>query len=74
MYVISRLNSKTIVGQSKAFYRERVPESSCAKKETVDIDILVACRNGDRKMMQSITITSKPPLRINKWNQFSQFR
>ena len=31
-----------------AFYRQRIPESSCARKETVDIDILVTSRNGDR--------------------------
>ena len=49
--VNSRLNKATkIIGQRKAFYRQRIPESSCAKKETVDIDILVASRNGDRKI------------------------
>ena len=36
--------------QRKAFYRQRIPESSRAKKETVDIDIFVTSRNGDRKM------------------------
>ena len=30
-----------IKGQRKAFYRQRIPESSCARKETVDIDILI---------------------------------
>ena len=43
-------------------------------KETVDIDILVMSRNGYRKIMQSIRITSRPPSRIRKWNQLSQFR
>ena len=43
----------------KAFYRQKIPESSCARKETVDIDILITSRNGDRKMMQSIGITSE---------------
>ena len=28
---------------------QRIPESSCARKETVDIDILVTSRNGDKK-------------------------
>ena len=28
--------------------------SSCVRKETVDIDIFVASRNGDRKIMQFI--------------------
>ena len=45
------------MGQSKAFYRQRIPESSSARKETVDIDILVTSRNGNRKIMQSITMT-----------------
>ena len=56
MYVNSRLKAIKIIGQRKAFYRQRIPESSCARKETVDIDILVISRNGDRKIMQSIRI------------------
>ena len=43
--------------QRKAFYRQRIPESSCARKETVDKDPLVTSRNGDRKIMESIRIT-----------------
>ena len=31
----------------KAFFRQRNPESSCAKKGTVGIDILVISSNGD---------------------------
>ena len=45
-----RLKAIWIIGQKKAFYRS-APESSCVKKETVDIDILVTSRNGDRKIM-----------------------
>ena len=45
----------------KAFYRQRIPESSYASKETVDIDILVTSRYGDTKIMQSIRITSRLP-------------
>ena len=52
----------------KEFYWERIPESSGARKETVDIGILVTSRNGDGKIMQSIRITSRPPLRIRKRN------
>ena len=73
MSVNSRLKATKIIGQKNAFYRQRIPESSCAKKETVDIDILVTSRNGDRKIMQSIRITSRPPSRKRKWNQLSQF-
>ena len=63
-----------IIGQKKAFYRQGIPESSCARKETVDIDILITSRNGDRKITQSTRITRRPFLRIKKWNQWSQFR
>ena len=72
MSVNSRLKATKIIGQRKAFYRQRIPEPSCLRKETVDI--LVTSRNGDRKFMQSIKITSRSPSRIRKWNQFSQYR
>ena len=49
MSVNSRLKANRIIGQKKAFYRQRIPEPSCARKETVDIDILVTSRNGDKK-------------------------
>ena len=73
MAVNSRLKATKIMHQRKALYRKRIRESSCARKETVDIDILVTSRNGDRKIMQSIRITSRPPSRKRKWNQLSQF-
>ena len=73
MSVNSGLKATKIIGQRKAFYSQRIPEFSCARKETVDTDILVTSRNGDRKIMQSIRITSRPSLRKRKWNQFSQF-
>ena len=73
MSVDSRLNATQIIGQRKAFYRQRIPELDCARKETVDIDILVTSRNGDRKIMQSIKIMSRPPSRKRKCNQLSQF-
>ena len=38
--------------------------SSFTRKETVDIDILVIPRNGDRKIMDSMRIMSKPPRKI----------
>ena len=68
MSVNSGLKATKIIGQRKTFYRQRIPESSCARKETVDVDILVTSRNGDRKIMQSITITSRPTLRKRKPN------
>ena len=51
MSVNSRFKAIQIIGQRKAFYRQRIPEPSCARKETLDIDILVTSRNGDRKTM-----------------------
>ena len=47
----SRLKATKIIRQRKAFYGQRIRESSYAKKETVDTDILVISRNGDRKIM-----------------------
>ena len=44
------------------------------RKETVDIGILVTTRNGNRKIMQSIRTMCRPPMKIRKWNQVSQFR
>ena len=73
MSVNSRLKAMKIKSQRKAFYWQIIPESGCATKETVDIDILVISTNGDRKIMQSIRITSRPPLIKRKWNQLSQF-
>ena len=49
MSINSRLKATKIKGQRKAFYWQRIPEPSCARKETVDIDILVTSRNGTEK-------------------------
>ena len=61
MSVNSRLKATKITGQRKTFYRQEISESSCTRKETVDKDILVTSRDGDRKIMQSVRITSRPP-------------
>ena len=73
MSVNSQLKATKITGQRKPFYRQTIPEFSCARKETIAIDILETSRNGDRKVMQSIRITSRPPSIKKKWNQLSQF-
>ena len=52
---------------------EGIRESSYEKKDTVDIDIVVTSRNGDRKIMQSIRIMSRPPSQKMKLSQLSQF-
>ena len=71
MSINSRLIATKIIGQGKAFYRQRISQSSGVRKETVDIDILVTSRNGDRKIMQSIRITSRPSLRKRKQSNLS---
>ena len=45
------LKATKIIGQRKAFYRQRILELSCVRKETVDIDTLAISRNGGRKIM-----------------------
>ena len=70
-------------GQRKTFYRQRIPESNSVRKESVDIDILIwmvtekswdgISRDGDRKILQSIMVTSRP-WRFRKWNKVGQFR
>ena len=74
MSVNSRLRVIYIISQRKAFYRQRITWPSCARRATVDIDIRVTSRNGDREIMQSIRITSKPPSRKRNWNQLIQFK
>ena len=49
MSVNSGLKTTKIIGQRKAFYRQRIPEFSHVRKETVDIDTLLTSRNGDNK-------------------------
>ena len=73
MSVNSGLKATKIIGQRKTLYGQRIPEFSCARKETVDIDIHVTSRNVDTKIMQSIRLTSRPLSRKRKWNQLSQF-
>ena len=56
MLLILDLKSHLDHRSKETFNRKRIPESSCAKKETVDRDTLVTSRNGDRKIIRSIRI------------------
>ena len=47
---------KPLLGQRKAFCWERIPESSPARKETVDIGIFVPSRNGEPVEQVSVNI------------------
>ena len=60
--------------QKKAFYRQIIPKSSCARIATVAIDILTKSRNGDRNIMQSIKTMSRPRLRKNEVEPVAQFK
>ena len=59
MFVDSRMKGINIIGQRKAFSRQRITEFSSAKKETFEIDILIT----------PIRITSRPLSRIRKWKE-----
>ena len=62
-----------IMIHTTAKYRVTRKRSTKRLKDT-DIDILVTSRNGERKIMQSLRITSRPTSRERKWNQLIQFR
>ena len=74
MYGNSRLKATQIIVQRKVFYKQRIPEFCCGRKENVDIGIPVTWRNGDRKILQSLRITGRHSSRIRKWNKLSKFR
>ena len=42
------------------FILKAIPGSSCARKEAVDIDMLITSTNGDRKIMQSLELVDLP--------------
>ena len=71
MPVDSRLKAIQIIGQREAFYKQRIIESAFARAEAVDIDILMTSRNGDKKIMQSIRVTSRPPTSISYRKDFN---
>ena len=56
-----RRKANQVTGQRKAFCRQRIPESTCAGKETVNIEILTVAKKSSKKIMQPIRITSRPP-------------
>ena len=66
------INSGLKAKKRKTLYRRRIPIFSSSSKETVDTDILITSRNGDRKVVWPIRITSGPSTRTSKRNQSSQ--
>ena len=68
------------MGQNKEFCMQRIPESECVGKQTVgidilkqtvDIDILITSRNGDRKLMLTFRIIGGSALKMRKRDLFS---
>lgn len=55
-----------IIGQTKAFCRKRIQESSCDRKQAVDIDVAITSMNNDRKIMQPVRTTSGPSKKTRK--------
>ena len=52
--------------QRNTFYSQRISESSYLRKETVDIHVLTTSRSDDRKIIQSIRITTISPSWISQ--------
>ena len=63
-----------LIIDGKKTCRQTIPESSYARKETVDIEIFKTSKNGDGKIIHYIKITGEPPSRTRIWNHFNQFR
>ena len=38
----------------KNLFKQRIPKATCAKKETVELEILITSRNGEKKIMNLI--------------------
>ena len=66
-------NKIKIKAYRKSAY-EKPTVKRCLLILSVDLDIVLTSRNGERKIMQSIRITSRPPLKKRKCNKLSQFR
>ena len=61
MPVNSRLQTTKIIGQRKVFYRQIIPEFSCARKETVDTEKFSA---NNFSLSEAEDNTSRP---LNRW-------
>ena len=64
--IIVSFKTISIISQRKAYCRQRIPQSSCARKETADRNIIKTSKNGDRKIVQPIRITSGSPNQTRK--------
>ena len=60
MSVNSRHPAIKVICQRKAFYRQRITEPSCVRKGTVEIDVIITSRNGDRKDLSWLHFGDEP--------------
>ena len=72
-YIGDLVRKKVKIACAKEFCGRKIPKSSCARKKTVYIYILITSRNIYRKITQPIRINSGPPPR-RKCNKLIQFR
>ena len=63
MFEIARNNINKI-----AFCKERILDTSRARRDAVGIDILIISNDSYRKIMQLIRITNGPFTSIRTWN------
>ena len=67
-----RIHVEWAIGRIKNYH---ILARNCLLSMTKDdLGILTKSRNGDRKIIQSIRITGRPPTKRKKWNQLSQLR
>ena len=53
------------MGQRKALYRQRIPEASCARKESIDMLYLEAV-DLDESKSQAVCFSGEPSINHNK--------
>ena len=58
------------MGQRKAFYRQRIREASCARKESIDMLYLEAV-DLDESKSQAVCFSGEPSINHNKKNNWS---
>ena len=69
-----KLKIKAISTLNFKLFRSWAEGKHSRKRIQDTVDIVIKSKNGDKKIMQSIRITSGPSTRIRKTNQFCQFR
>ena len=63
----SKIKATLVICRRRTFCRQRIPESSCARKATIERETVIISRNDERIIMQNLRITSGPPTRMRIW-------